>query len=176
MILLSYTLKHRFCFISQLCFVWFEFVFRLLNFVTKYAIATLAPRLEWPRHRHIAPPRSSKLLVTNFLDGLLEITRIWDSWVAWSWIIVGWAEDTSLVLDSKQAGTYTPNCLLVLREVPLSYIWQLSTDSNSSAYQPQLLLRMTDTHKMVKIKSMDCLQKTHGRETRKSNHSKMSTW
>ncbi len=46
---------------------------RLLSFVKMYAIATLAPRLEWPRDRQTTPPRRSKPLASNFFDGLLDI-------------------------------------------------------------------------------------------------------
>ena len=38
-----------------------------------YAMATLAPKLEWPRERQIAPPIRSKPLASNFLEGLSEI-------------------------------------------------------------------------------------------------------
>lgn len=74
-----------------------------------YAMATLAPRLEWPRDRHIAvaPPRSNKPLAINFLDGLLWIILIWDSSVTWSWKTVAFAGEMLLEIRSKQAGTYT---------------------------------------------------------------------
>lgn len=59
----------------QLCLHWFDLAPRLPSFVKMYAMATLAPRLEWPRDKQIAPPRSSKLLTSSFLDDLLEIMR-----------------------------------------------------------------------------------------------------
>lgn len=92
---------------TQLCFLWFDAAPCLLSFVKMYAMATLAPKLEWPRDRHTAPPRSSNPLASNFLDGLLEITRASDSLVTWSWMVVRCAGDMFLVLESNQAGTYT---------------------------------------------------------------------
>lgn len=58
--------------VPQLSLLWSDAAPRLLSFVKMYAMATLAPRLEWPRDRQNAPPTRSRPFASNFVDGLLD--------------------------------------------------------------------------------------------------------
>jgi hypothetical protein len=58
--------------VPQLSLLWSDAALRLLSFAKMYAMATLAPRLEWPRDRQNAPPTRSRPFASNFVDGLLE--------------------------------------------------------------------------------------------------------